>query len=203
MASGTRSVSTGWRAWIRLPSMDDQGPSEPERPDDQAVFLEARGPAVAAAAWARHVLDDSDLGAAWPLMTRPLRLALVQSWLLTAYTGPMRDRDTLAAAIADRTHPLWSKFAAWRMARWHAETFAFLLPDWGVASIPEAATLDVEFVRLAAGTAPRPVEPGQGFVVQTLTMRLVDDRWLVAGIGRGLAVPGWPPSESDLPTIHT
>lgn len=32
-------------------------------------------------------------------MDRPLRLALVQSWLLNAYTGPLQDKDTLAGVI--------------------------------------------------------------------------------------------------------
>ena len=68
-------------------------PSHTDPPPEQAVFLGEGGPAAAAAAWARHVLDDSDLAAAWPLMDRPLRLALVQSWLLNAYTGPLRDKD--------------------------------------------------------------------------------------------------------------
>jgi len=178
-------------------------PSQTDPPPEQAVFLEEGGAAAAAAAWARLVLDDNNLGAAWTLMDRPLRLALVQSWLLNAYTGPLRDKDTLAGVIEEGGHPLWAKFAAWRMQRWHAETFAFLLPDWGVVSIPEAAAPDIEFVRLTSATGGRAFEAGQPLTVQTLTMRFDGQRWLLGGIGRTLAVPGWPPSEQTLPSTNT
>ena len=178
-------------------------PSHTDRPPEEAALRGAEGPAAAAATWARFVLDDNNLDSAWPLMDRPLRLALIQSWLLNAYTGPLRDRDMLAGVIEEGSHPLWSKFAAWRMQRWHAETFAFLLSGWGVVSIPEAATPDVAFVGLTSTTGADAVEAGQPLTVQTLTMNFVDQRWLLGGIGRTLAVPGWPPSEQTLPTINT
>lgn len=178
-------------------------PSHTDRPREEAAFLGAGGAAAAAATWARFVLDDNNLDSAWPLMDRPLRLALVQSWLLNAYTGPLRDKDMLAGVIEEGGHPLWSKFAAWRMQRWHAETFAFLLPGWDVVSIPEAAGPDLEFVELTSATGGDAVEAGQPLTVQTLTMRFVDQRWLVGGIGRTLAVPGWPPSEQTLPGTNT
>ncbi len=178
-------------------------PSETDPPPEQAVFLGEGGPAATAAAWARLVLDDDNLGAAWPLMDRPLRLALVQSWLLNAYTGPLRDKDMLAGVIEEGGHPLWAKFAAWRMQRWHAETFAFLLPGWGVVSIPEAAAPDIEFVGLTSATGGHAVEAGRPLTVQTLTMRFVGQRWLLGGIGRTLTVPGWPPSEQTLPSTNT
>jgi hypothetical protein len=178
-------------------------PSQTDPPPEQAVSLGEGGPAAAAAAWARLVLDDYNLEAAWPLMDRPLRLALVQSWLLNAYTGPLRDKDSLASVIEGGGHPLWAKFAAWRMQRWHADTFAFLLPGWGVVSIPKSAAPDIEFVGLTSGTGSHGVEAGKALIVQALTMRYVGQRWLLGGIGRTLAVPGWPPSEQTLPTINT
>jgi hypothetical protein len=132
-------------------------------------------------------------------MDQPLRLALVQSWLLNAYTGPLRDKDVLAGVIAEAGHPLWAKFAAWQVQRWHAEAFPLLLAGWGVVSIPEAAAPDIAFVGLTSAGGGPPVEAGQPLTVQTLTMRSVDQRWLLAGIGRTVAVPGWPPSEQTLP----
>ena len=181
-----------------------QSPTGPEPPPEQATFLGPGGPAVAAERWAHLVLDDGDLAAAWPLTDRPLRLALAQAWILNGYTGPLRDgKDALAEALADGTsHPLWWQLAGWRIHQWRTTTLASLLPGFCLVTVPEMPAPDVALVRLAPAAGIDAMESGRPFEVQTLTMRLVDQAWLVAGVGRSLPVPGWPPSEQDVPTIH-
>lgn len=161
------------------------------------------GPAAAAGEWFAAIVDRADLVAAWALTDHPLRLALAQSWLMnTQQSVDDRSRDRVAAGIADGNgSDYWGEFAEWRLTRWREQTFKpFVEQGWGLVSIPEMAGPDVEFVRLAPGRQGRELAAGEPVLVQTLTVRLVRGSWLMAGIGRTLAIPGWPPTEHDLPT---
>lgn len=168
----------------------------------QAAHMAQGGPAQAAGAWFGAIVDRADLAEAWPLTDGPLRLALAQSWILSAAPeAAVQDRDGTARAIADGPPPGWADFADWRVQRWRDHTFRdFVTEGWGLVSVPEVAGPDVEFVRIAPGRDGRELPAGARVLVQTLTVRLVDNVWLVAGIGRTLAVPGWPPTEETLPT---
>jgi hypothetical protein len=112
------------------------------------------------------------------------------------------DRDLVAARLAAGPgHADWADFAAWRLTRWRDVTFKqFVDEGWGLVTIPEYVGPELEFVRIAPGREGRTVKAHEPVVVQTLTVRLVEGAWLVAGIGRTVAVPGWPPTEEQLPT---
>ena len=168
----------------------------------QSAHLAPGGPALAAAAWFSAVVDRSDLAAAWRLTDRPLRLALVQSWMTTSGLDDDPNRQSVADAIADDVEDArWSTFADWRLRRWREITFkSFVADGWGLVSLPELVGPDLEFVRVAPGKEGRQLLAGEPIVVQTLTVRLVEGKWLVAGVGRSLPNPGWPPYETSLKT---
>ncbi|HLF43024.1 MAG TPA: hypothetical protein VJA46_05790 [Acidimicrobiia bacterium] len=169
----------------------------------QAAHLAPNGPAAIAGAWFAAIVDQAELASAWSLTDYPLRLALAQSWLMSTQTAfDEGSRDRVAAEIADGIDSeYWGEFVEWRLTRWRENTFrAFVDHGWGLVSIPEMAGPDVEFVRMAQGGQVRELSAGEAELVQTLTLRLVNGSWLIAGIGRTLAVPGWPPTEHELPT---
>lgn len=170
--------------------------------EPEAAHLSPDDPALAAADWMEAIVDEADLDAAWPMTDPALRLALVQSWIMVTGRDDPADRDDLAAGLVERRPPdLWAEFTSWRLGRWREITFVDLVEQgWGIVSIPEYVGPDLEFVRLAIGAVDDVVEVEGPIAAQTLTMRLVDGEWIVAGIGRTLPRPGWPPSEDGIPT---
>lgn len=156
--------------------------------------------------WAKAVFDERDLGHAWPLTEEPLRLALVQSWIiLEEDRGDVggEQRDELAAALSAEqpNHPLWLEFAGWRLERWQQ-----VLPDFvvdarrrGFVSVPGLIGVDLEAVLIAEtrGGEARAIEAGEPVVVQRFVIRHTTVGARVAGIGGVLPVPGWPPSETE------
>jgi hypothetical protein len=173
-------------------------------PDADDGHLLPGGPALAAARWMRAIVDDLDFDDAWSLTDGPLRLALLQSWIMVTGRDVEADPDDLAESLVDRDPPdLWAEFAQWRLGRWRDLTFAALVAQgWGIVSTPEYVGPDLEFVRLAVGAVDDVVAIEGPIAAQTLTMRLVDGEWRVAGIGRTLPRPGWPPSEDVIPTEY-
>jgi hypothetical protein len=183
----------------------------------QDVPMIAEGASHVAAAWFEAIVDAADLPGAWVLTDPDLQLALVQAWVLNTDRVSIEEPDDeTAQAIVVGTHELWHDFARERLERWRANTFAPAVEQgWGVVTLfaegedevpfPEMPAPGLEFVRLALGTAEGPVsmDAGSSWWVQTLTLRYSEQGWLVAGIGRTVAVPGWPPSEQELPTEHS
>jgi hypothetical protein len=169
-------------------------------PPEQANHVAPGGPGLAGARWFSAIVDDSDLDEAWELTAEPLRLALVQAWLIATGQADTDDRDARAAALADGPpHPDWQAFSAWRLSRWRQGRFRrFVEEGWGLLTLPELVGPDLEFVRVAPGSEGGELKPGDAVVVQTLTLGFVEDEWLVAGIGRTLPSPGWPPVEETL-----
>ncbi len=169
----------------------------------QAAHIAPGGPAEAGGAWFAAVVDRADLAETWAFTDIPLRLALAQSWLVhTGRAATDQDRDGAAETLANVPGSReWTDFAEWRLARWRNGILKpFVDGGWGVVTIPEVVGPDLEFVRIALGGNARELQAGETVLAQTLTVRLIDGAWLVAGIGRTLAVPGWPPTEQELPT---
>lgn len=171
------------------------------RPSPGAVvtIADPPGSALAAQAWARAIIDCGDLAAAWPLTHPDLRRARAQTWLGTEDLVPRRRWVSVADDLVDNgpASRHWPAFARWLIARWQTLT-EWLRGRWGVLRGVQIVAVDIELVELV--TSAR-IAPGAVYVSQKLTMRLVDDGiWLVAGIGRYLAVPGWPPTKEELPS---
>lgn len=169
----------------------------------QEAYLAPGGPALAGAAWFDAVVTKADLGSAWALTAPPLRLALVQKWMINTGLDAVEDeRDIVAEVVASGPgSAAWEAFATWRLGRWRTVTFKeFVEEGWGLISIVEPVRPDVVFVRFGIGRDGRRLQPGEGIIAQTVTMQFIGGRWVVAGIGRAIAVPGWPPKEEQLTT---
>jgi hypothetical protein len=166
-----------------------------------------RGSAGAVArAWVEAVMDRQDLDAAWPLTDSDLRVVLVQQWVLANLGDPAvasEDRDTLAEELAScpPEHPLWERFASYRVRRWRRFWAGFSLRTWDVEDGTQPLAEGLEIVtflekhRLMGLAAPGPPP-----VARRFAMRLTGGGWLVAGVdGSALFRPGWPPTQQRLP----
>jgi len=174
----------------------------PDLPPEQIAHMADGGPAQTVAQWLASVVDRADLGSVWMITDESLRRALVQTWVLNESVAGPEDRDDLTDELVRSTgHPAWRAFEDHRVGRWREITFAdFVAQGWGVVSVPELLAWDLEYVRVAAGAEERSFEAGESFVAQTFVVRLVDGEWRIAGIGRALPVPGWPPTERVVPS---
>lgn len=174
--------------------------------DDDSAELRAAavapgGPHAVASAWIEAIVGAEDFDTAWALTDDNLRTACVQAWICSeSAPEQFADPDEVVRRICAREDEvLWAAFAAWRLWRWRTFTFdQFVGEDINLINVgPEAVAPDVEFVRFTTAP-PGDLPAGSQVLAQTLTMRHVDGSWLVAGIGRSLPEPGWPPSEIEL-----
>jgi hypothetical protein len=166
---------------------------------------EPGSPGAVARAWVEAVMDQRDLAAAWPLTDADLRLVLVQQWVL-ANVGDAavaaEDRDTLARQLAScpPRHPLWERFASYRVRRWRRFWINFSIRTWDVEDETQPLGDDLEVVTfLEKHRLMGLAAPGPPAVARRFAMRRADDGWLVAGLdGSALFRPGWPPSQVRL-----
>lgn len=152
---------------------------------------------MAVSQWFASIVDRGDLQSVWPVTDEPLRLALLQSWILSESIASIGDRVQLAESlVASVDAPRWNEFEVWRLSRWRQITFREAVErGWGVLSVPEPVGQDAEFVRICPGNEFREVAAGQTIRAYTFVARLSEDGWRVAGIGRTIPAPGWPPTE--------
>ena len=159
--------------------------------DDGAVDL--------ARAWVRAVMDDRDLGSAWPLTDPPFRKVLAQHWILSAppdVVGPPEQWEALADALAacPSGHPLWDRFAGERLARWREFWPGFSAVTWGVKarSDPRPDIAVIVFVEPRGKLMS--LRPGPPLQLRHLAVRRTPEGWLLAGLdGNNIFRPGWPP----------
>lgn len=156
--------------------------------------------------WLEAVFDKGDLSTVWDLVDEPLRLALVQSWILLEQDRPdvaAEDRDALANALASRqpSHPLWQEFVSWRVTRWKNVLPRFVTDAErrGFVSVLALVSVDLEAVLVGETTngEPRRFAADEPVEVQRFLVRHTPDGVRLAGIGGVLPIPGWPPSETD------
>lgn len=174
---------------------------------DSAQRAHLLGEAVALARdWLAAVFDESDLGRAWRLTDEPLRLAMVQSWIVLEDERVTEgDRDEVAEALsAERhDHPLWLEFAGWRLVRWRAVLPPYVVDSTtrGVVTLPMPVGVDLEAVGIASVPSSWPhLLPAAGPIeVFRILVRYTPAGARVAGLAGALPHPGWPPSETSVP----
>ena len=71
----------------------------------------------------------------------------------------------------------------------------------GVLQRTEIAGANLELVVLTALEDAGPVTAGVGFLAHQFITRCTGDDWVIAGTARRLPVPGWPPSEDEIPGL--
>jgi hypothetical protein len=142
----------------------------------------------------------------WKSLDDPLRLAMVQSWLLASGAEPIDEssRDEIAAQLAarDRSHPAFDDFYAALVAHYQ-KVYGHINGRPCLAGLTEAIGVDMELVAVSSeefvGSHDGEVGvPAHSFI----TRHLGDDRWVIAANARRLPVPGWPPTEQVLPGLQ-
>ena len=173
----------------RLPSVPDPSAGEPS-------------PQEVATAWVEAVMDQADLGLAWPLTEPILRLVLAQDWVWTNRHHPDighdQDWDTIAHGLAacPPAHPLWDAFAHQVLDRWHRSWPGFSTLTWEARDEPEVLGIDTEMVTFVErdGRPGADLDLGEN-AERRFAMRHTEGRWVVASVSGGqMFVPGWPPS---------
>jgi hypothetical protein len=156
----------------------------------------SRGSVEAATRWLRLFLVDRDVAAAWQLTAPNFRLALVQAIIFLNEQAPAiaaYERDELARqlAIPRPDHPLWTSFA-----NLLAEEFMADLGELDVDNLGAATSTSIgpayELVLLPQRGPSDPTEPPE-MQVHGVLVEFHDERWLIAGLSRRPATPGWPP----------
>lgn len=158
---------------------------------------------VVATAWVEAVMDEGDLGRAWPHTHPTLRLVLVQDWIWAhrhqKWLGHRRDWDDLASRLASPRpeHPLWPRFCAELLELWHKIWDGFSTLTWRPLDDPEVVSLDLETVTFVETGADR-VSARRASFARRFAMRHSGEGWQVASInGDQMFIPGWPPSLED------
>lgn len=159
------------------------------------------GPLETAWGWLSAILEQNDLGAAWPATDPNLRLVLVQGWIWANRSAPPVsgfNRDELARALAGSScdHPLWSRFAARQLGRLQSWWGNPDLDTWGASTRSRLMPSDYELVLFAPlGDDVELVrEPPARGDARLVLLHGVDGRWLVAGFSKRPPSPGWPPT---------
>jgi hypothetical protein len=144
----------------------------------------------------RLLLVDHDVPAAWRLTAPDYRLALIQAIIFLNQHAPAiagYEHDELARrlAIATPDHPLWTSFA-----NLLAEEFTVDLGEIDLENLGAATSTPIdsgyELVLFPHAATSDPAEPPD-MQVHGVLVEFHDDRWLVAGLSRRPATPGWPP----------
>jgi len=164
--------------------------------------VSAETPQAAALRWVKALMDDRDLGAAWPLTDPVLRLVLAQDWVWTNRHHPSighdRSWDELARGLAavPPTHELWDAFSKELVSRYAKMWQGFSAKTWAAWEEVEVVGLDLEMVTfLESDGGPVRFDPGRSSLARRFALRHTDKGWVVASVSGGqMFAPGWPPS---------
>ncbi|MFI0236525.1 toll/interleukin-1 receptor domain-containing protein [Streptomyces sp. NPDC016845] len=162
------------------------------------------GPVTAATEWLTLVRRGKKREM-WKRLTRELRLSLAQDWVMANEGHPNLapyDREDLAEELSAKkpNHPLGKHLLASKVAvlqehykRWDAKR-------WGAARNPRRIGHDYELIVMSpADDGIRVTEEGELVPTFPLLMRKVGIDWAVANFSTAYPVPGWPPSQVEIP----
>jgi hypothetical protein len=149
-------------------------------------------------AWLRLVYGavDADL-TLWQMLDDPLRLSLVQGWVLHQTKNIDEDlAEDLAADDSD--NPKFNLMLGALVEHWR-RVYVALSGEIGILDQINVVGVDMELVVL---TAPEHIGHVQGpMPVHCFVVRFEDDEWRIAALARRLPVPGWPPTEQVIPGL--
>jgi hypothetical protein len=142
----------------------------------------------------------------WGSLDDPLRLAMVQSWLLgkgeVTADDPQRDAHAEQLSAHQSTHPLFEKFYSWLVAHYQ-DVYSAIDGKPCLVGTTETVGVDLELIvfsceEYVGSYGPRDQIPAHSFIT-----RLIDEgEWVIAANARRLPVPGWPPTEQTLPGLR-
>ncbi|QFZ22736.1 hypothetical protein [Saccharothrix syringae] len=150
--------------------------------------------------WAAELHGDEPGWHLWAVLDGPLRLALAQAWVLNT-AGRVDDRRAATLAEANPDSSDAESMLDWYIAHWR-RVYDMLAGDFGVFGAPTLVGVDMELVVLVESQhvgyveAGGPPMAGHSFIV-----KLRDNDWVIAALSRRLPVPGWPPTEEEIPGL--
>ncbi|GAA1550757.1 hypothetical protein GCM10009827_084270 [Dactylosporangium maewongense] len=156
-------------------------------------------------AWIVAVRAEQPSRPLWALLDDPLRLALAQGWIMHRAEQDSevarRDRVDLAHALTpvDASHPLFVQMITDLHQFWRS-VYAAVLHESGVWNKHNLVAPGMEMVFLTPPQYIGLLEAPQAIPSHCFITRYVESgSWLIAALARRLPVPGWPPSERELP----
>ena len=130
---------------------------------------------------------------------------MAQSWLLG--TGKViaddPDRDAHAAQLSAResTHPLFADFYSWLVAHYQ-DVYRDIDGKPCLVGTTEAVGVDLELIAFSSEEHVGTYPPGEPLPAHSfITRHRCGEDWVIAANARRMPVPGWPPSEQELPGL--
>ncbi len=164
------------------------------------ILDEEPGGAATVTRWIRDLYGREPVRCLWVVLDDPLRLALAQGWVLGE--SGLRD-DDLAEDLAadDSNNRRFGDMLAVLAEHWRS-VYTTLRHGAGLRKAVNVVGADMELVVM---TAPERIGcyPDDATIpVHSFVTRLEADDWVIAALARRLPVPGWPPSEQNVPGLE-
>jgi hypothetical protein len=152
------------------------------------------GPIPVASVWLTAILENGDLGEAWPWTAPALRRDLADKWLFEFPDRARgRDPDQLAAELAEQgsAHSDWGEFAADIVGFFHRIWHYVDFESWGWADLKNPIGVDREIVAIinVEGQFGELEEAVQADALP-LVMELGPEGWKVVSLRRSDANEG-------------
>ena len=191
-----------WRVWGMGAACRARGTSSART----SIPLSSSSPVAAQPSWLTRIAEsDPPVEVVWGSLDGPLRLAMVQSWLLDTRQAEDVDlqRDTLADQIAasNSTHPLFEEFYSWLVAGYQ-NVYSDIDGRPCLVGTTETVGVDLELVVSTSEEYVGSYSLGGSIPAHSFITRHVSDgNWGIAANARRLPVPGWPPTEQVIPGL--
>jgi predicted nucleic acid-binding protein len=194
-----------WRVWglgERAPAARDILGEEFDRTQQ---FVVGGGTALVFE-WLSRIADDNPpVELIWDSLDCPLRLAMVQSWLL--WTGavtadhPHRDAEADQLSARQSTHPLFETFYSWLVEHCQ-DVYGAIDGKPCLVGTTETVGVDLELIVFSSEKYVGSYAPGEQIPAHSFITRHVGEgEWVIAANARRMPVPGWPPTEQVLPGL--
>jgi len=141
----------------------------------------------------------------WGSLDDPLRLCMVQSWLLgtgeVTADDPRSDAGAKQLSARESTHPLFERFYRWLVAHYQ-HVYRAIDGKPCIVGMTETVGVDLELIAFGSKEYVGSYGPGEAFPAHSFITRHVGEgRWVIAANARRMPVPGWPPTEQILPGL--
>jgi len=151
--------------------------------------------------WVAELYSPSPGKGLWTSLDDPLRLALAQGLVLST-VGRADQVRAEALALPDSAHADFDAMLSVLIQHWQS-VYKALQQGCGVLDRTILVGVDMELVVLTSpehiGTVPA---EGAQLPAHSFITRLADRReWTIAALARRLPVPGWPPTEEEIPNL--
>jgi predicted nucleic acid-binding protein len=194
-----------WRVWGLGPGMLAASDILGEEFARAQQFIAGGGTALVFEWLTRIGEPDPPVELIWGSLDDPLRLATAQSWLLgtgqVAADDAQRDAQAAQLSAHQSTHPLFAQFYSWLIAHYQ-NVYRDIGGKPCLVGTSETVGLDLELIAFTSEEYVGSYAPGEPFPAHSFITRHVSGhKWVIAANARRMPVPGWPPTEQELPGL--